>query len=219
MEERPIVETPSVKLLGINISNNMSWHDHVVSIAKTASQKLEAQIRPSLEYCSHVWGCAPNHSLKLLDSIQKRVVRVVDAILTKDLHSLEHPCFTDFTMEDVRAVRKKNTRKALRAHPYQVEVTTPPTSLLQHSFIWKTSTLWNELPRNLFPDGYNLQRFKANTMEKHGRKSGRELKLTQALLEEAQARIGKGESKRSVAASLGVNECSLRKRLRLVILS
>nr|CAI5854686.1 unnamed protein product [Callosobruchus analis] len=27
------------------------------------------QIRPSLDYCSHVWGCAPKHSLKLLDAI------------------------------------------------------------------------------------------------------------------------------------------------------
>nr|CAI5831966.1 unnamed protein product [Callosobruchus analis] len=61
-----------------------------------------------------------------------------------------------------RAVRKKNTREALRAHPYQAEVATPRTSLLQHSFFWRTSTLWNELPGNLFPDGYNLQRFKTN---------------------------------------------------------
>nr|CAI5862055.1 unnamed protein product [Callosobruchus analis] len=61
-----------------------------------------------------------------------------------------------------KAVRKKDTREALRAHPYQVEVATPRTSLLQHSFFWRTSTLWNELPGNLFPDGYNLQRFKTN---------------------------------------------------------
>nr|CAI5829786.1 unnamed protein product [Callosobruchus analis] len=27
------------------------------------------QMRPSLDYCSHVWGCAPKHSLKLLDAI------------------------------------------------------------------------------------------------------------------------------------------------------
>nr|CAH7729978.1 unnamed protein product [Callosobruchus chinensis] len=55
--------------------------------------------------------------------------------------------------------------------------------------------------------------FGCYTMEKRARKSGRELKFTQALLEEAQARIDKGESKRYVAAPLGVNECSLRKGL------
>nr|CAI5858087.1 unnamed protein product [Callosobruchus analis] len=199
MEGRPIVESPSVKLLGINISNNMSWHGHMVSIAKTASQKLgvlfhcsklyapeqllllyKAQIRPSLEYCSHVWSCAPKHSLKLLDSTQNRAVRLIDTPnLTRDLDSLEHrrrvaaltlfcrfyhgKCSRELSqIITPKAVRTRNTREALRAHPYQVDVATPRTSLLQHSFFWRTSTLWNELPGNLFPDGYNLQRFKTN---------------------------------------------------------
>nr|CAI5829969.1 unnamed protein product [Callosobruchus analis] len=173
-------------LLGINISGNMSWHDHVVSIAKTASRKLgvlfrcrklytpeqllllyRAQIRPSLEYCSHVWSCAPKHSLKLLDSIQNRAVRLIDTPnLTRDLDSLEHRrrvaalslfcrfyhgrCSRELSqIITPKAVRKKNTRETL-------------TSLFQHSFFWRASTLWNELPGNLFPDGYNLQRFKTN---------------------------------------------------------
>nr|CAI5831943.1 unnamed protein product [Callosobruchus analis] len=87
-----------------------SWHDYVVTIAKIASQKLgvlffcrklftpeqllllyKEQIRPWSKYCFHVWGCAPKHSLKLLDSIQNREVRLIDAPnLTKDLHSLCH---------------------------------------------------------------------------------------------------------------------------------
>nr|CAI5830977.1 unnamed protein product [Callosobruchus analis] len=115
----------------------MSWHDHVATIAKTASQKLgvlfrcrklytpgqllllyKAQIRPSLEYCSHVWDCAPKHPLKLLNSIQNRA-----------------------------AVRRRNTRETLRAHPYQVEVPTPRTSLLRHSFFWETLTLWKNCRR------------------------------------------------------------------------
>nr|CAI5854430.1 unnamed protein product [Callosobruchus analis] len=156
----------------------MSWHDHVATIATTASQKLgvlfryrklytpeqllllyKAQIRPSLEYCSHVWGCAPKHSLKLLDSIQNRAVRL---LLTKDLHSLEHRrrvaglflfyrfyhgrCSSELSqIITPKAVRTRNFREALHAHPYQAEVPTPRTSLLQHSFFWKTSTLWNEL--------------------------------------------------------------------------
>nr|CAI5829594.1 unnamed protein product [Callosobruchus analis] len=182
MEGRPIVESASVKLLGTNISNNMSWHDHVVSIAKTASQELgvlfrcrklytpeqllllyKAQIRPSLEYCSHVWSCAPKHSLKLLDSIQNRAIRLIDTPnLTRDLGSLEHRrkvaalslfyrfyhgrCSRELSQIITPKAVRKNTREALRAHPYQVEVATPRTSLLQHSFFWRTSTLWNELP-------------------------------------------------------------------------
>ncbi|VEN56435.1 unnamed protein product [Callosobruchus maculatus] len=94
--------------------------------------------------------------------------------LGKDLHSLEHRrslfyrfyhgrCSSELSqIITPQAVRTRNTREALRAHPYQVEVLTPRTSLLQRSFFWRTSTLWNQLPGELFPDGYNLQRFKSN---------------------------------------------------------
>nr|CAI5837953.1 unnamed protein product [Callosobruchus analis] len=151
MEGRPLVESPSIKKL------------------YTPEQLLllyKAHIRPSLEYCSHVWGCAPKHSLKLLDSIQNRAVKLIDTDnLTKNLHSLEHRrrvaglslfyrfyhgrCSSELSqIITPKAVRTRNTRDALHAHPYQVEVPTPLTSLLQHSFFWKTSTLWNELPGN-----------------------------------------------------------------------
>ena len=65
--------------LGLSLSSNLTWKTHIHSLAKHASQKLgflarargffssshllsiyKSQIRPSLEYCSHVWGGAPN---------------------------------------------------------------------------------------------------------------------------------------------------------------
>ena len=71
--------------LGLSVSSNLTWKPHINSIAKLASQKLgvlsrasgylspsqlltmyKAQIRPSLEYCFHVWGGAPKSSLHLL---------------------------------------------------------------------------------------------------------------------------------------------------------
>lgn len=52
-------------------------------------------------------------------------------------------------------------------------------------------------------------------MGKYKRKTNRTLKFTQELLDEARVRIDQGQSKRSVANALGVNECSLRKRLKL----
>nr|CAI5829015.1 unnamed protein product [Callosobruchus analis] len=68
-----------------------------------------------------------------------------------DLHSLEHrrrvaglslfyrfyhgSCSSELSqIITPKAVRTKNTREALHAHPYQVEVPTPRTRLLQHSF-------------------------------------------------------------------------------------
>nr|CAI5831262.1 unnamed protein product [Callosobruchus analis] len=38
-------EFSSIKVLEIHNTNNMSWHDHVITIAKTASQKLSALLR------------------------------------------------------------------------------------------------------------------------------------------------------------------------------
>nr|CAI5856612.1 unnamed protein product [Callosobruchus analis] len=130
----------------------------------------KAQIRPSLEYYSCVGDSAPKQPLWLLDSIQSRDIRLINAPnLTKDLHSLEHSrrvaglslfyrfyhgrCSSEVSqIITPKGVRMRNTRNALHAYPYQVAVPSPSTSLLQHSFIWKTSTLWNELPASLFPD-------------------------------------------------------------------
>ncbi|VEN36212.1 unnamed protein product [Callosobruchus maculatus] len=146
MEGYPIVESPSVKLLGININSNVSWHDHVVNIVKMTSQKLEAlklytteqllllykaQIRPLLEYCSHVWRCAPKHSLKILATIYlEHRRRVADlSLFYRFYHGRRSSELSQIITP--QAVRTRNTRKALRAHPYQAEVPTPRTSLLQ----------------------------------------------------------------------------------------
>ena len=68
--------------LGLSLSSNLAWKTHIYSLAKHASQKLgflaracgffssshlltiyRSQIRPSLEYCSHVWGGDPKSTL------------------------------------------------------------------------------------------------------------------------------------------------------------
>nr|CAH7767169.1 unnamed protein product [Callosobruchus chinensis] len=51
----------------------------------------KAQIRPSLEYCSHIWGAAAPTTLSILDAVQKRAVRLIgDPALTCHLQSLGH---------------------------------------------------------------------------------------------------------------------------------
>nr|CAH7733826.1 unnamed protein product [Callosobruchus chinensis] len=48
----------------------MIWHEHVSSIATAAGKKLGYlfRIRPSLEYCSHIWGAAAPTTLSILDA-------------------------------------------------------------------------------------------------------------------------------------------------------
>nr|CAH7714140.1 unnamed protein product [Callosobruchus chinensis] len=37
----------------------------------------KAQIRRSLEYCSHIWGAAAPTSLSILDAVQRRAIRLI----------------------------------------------------------------------------------------------------------------------------------------------
>nr|CAH7717534.1 unnamed protein product [Callosobruchus chinensis] len=49
----------------------------------------EAQIRPSLQYCSHIWGAAAPSTLSILDAVQRRAIRLIgDPALTCHLQPL-----------------------------------------------------------------------------------------------------------------------------------
>ena len=84
----------SINILGIQISSSLSWRDHIVQIAKSASKKLgvlfrckqyfnSAQlfklytgfIRPCLEYCSHIWGSSLYTSLH--DRVESEAIRLI----------------------------------------------------------------------------------------------------------------------------------------------
>nr|CAH7717157.1 unnamed protein product [Callosobruchus chinensis] len=86
----------------------MIWQEHVSSIATAAGKKLtylfrvrkhfspsnpltlyKAQIRPSLEYCSHIWGAAAAATLSILDAVQRRAIQLIgDPVLTCHLQPL-----------------------------------------------------------------------------------------------------------------------------------
>ena len=78
---------------GFSLSPNLTWKTSIHSLAKHASQKLgllaracgffssshmltiyKSQIRPSLEYCSHVWSGAPKSTLCLLDKGHSKAI-------------------------------------------------------------------------------------------------------------------------------------------------
>nr|CAH7735143.1 unnamed protein product [Callosobruchus chinensis] len=86
----------------------MIWHEHVSSVTTAAGKKLgylfrarkyfspsnlltlyKAQIRPSLEYCSHIWVAAAPTTLSILDAVQRRTIRLIgDQALTCHLQPL-----------------------------------------------------------------------------------------------------------------------------------
>nr|CAH7734462.1 unnamed protein product [Callosobruchus chinensis] len=51
----------------------------------------KAQISPSLEYCSHIWGAAAPTTLSILDAVQRRAIRPIgDPTLSCHLQPLSH---------------------------------------------------------------------------------------------------------------------------------
>ena len=99
----------SFNVLGLTFSSKLDWGSYIISIAKTASKKIEAlirsmkflspevalylyksTIRPCMEYCCHVWAGAPSCYLELLDKLQKWICRTVGPSLAASLEPLAH---------------------------------------------------------------------------------------------------------------------------------
>ena len=184
--------------LGLSLSSNLTWKTHIHSLAKHASQKLcflarargfcssshllsiyKPQIRPSLEYCSHVWGGAPKSTLCLLDKVQSKAIRLINnPILTKSLQPLSHRrlvgdvsiyyrYFNGHCSQEIRDIipvplrRVRTTRSSTHSHPFQVSLPNPRTLSHKSSFIPRTCNLWNVLPSSCFPESCNLPSFKS----------------------------------------------------------
>ena len=96
-------------MLGLTVSSELKWDSYILSIAKTASQKIGAlicsmnilssevalylyksNICPCIEYCCHVWAGAPNCHLQLLDKLQKEISRTVSPSLAASLEPMAH---------------------------------------------------------------------------------------------------------------------------------
>ena len=190
-------ESDSLRLLGMTLSQDLSWKNYIIAIAKSAAMKVgslirsrkflsresilylyKSTIRPSMEYCCHLWSGAPAIYLGLLDRIQHRICVIIGEELSSKLDSLEHRrnvaslslfykyfhghCSRDLS-DLVPSVKSfaRSTRLASASHPFTVEI--PHGKVFySRSFFPRTATLWNSLPNSCFPPTYNLQAFKTN---------------------------------------------------------
>ena len=172
---------------GLSLSSNLTWKTHIHSFAKHASQKLgflarargffssshllsiyKSQTRPSLEYCSHVWGGATKSTLCLLDEFQSKAIRLINnPSLTKSLQPLSHRrlvgdlsifyrYFSGHCSQEIRYIipvplrRVRTTRRSTHSHPFQDSLSTLRILSHKSSFIPRTCNLWNVLPSSCF---------------------------------------------------------------------
>ena len=97
----------SFDMPGLIFSFNLDWGSYIVSFVKTSTKKIGAlvcstkflspevamylykfTIQPCIEYFCHVSTAAFNCYLELLDKLQKRICRAVDASLAGSLEPL-----------------------------------------------------------------------------------------------------------------------------------
>ena len=184
--------------LGLSLSSNVIWKTHIHSLAKHGSQKLgslarargsfssshlltiyKSQIRPSLEYCSHVRGVAQKYTVCLLDRVQSKAIRLINnPNFAKSLQPLSHlhlagdlsifyGYFHGHGSQKIRDVisvplrRIRTTRSSTHSHPFQVSLPNPRTLSHKSSNTPRTCNLWNVLSSSCFPESYNLPFFKS----------------------------------------------------------
>ena len=168
----------SVTQLGLSLSSNLTWKTNIHSLAMHASQKIsflararrffssshllticQSQIRPSLEYCSHVWCDAPKSTLCVLDRIHSKAIRLINnPNLTKSLPPLFHHhlvgdlsifyrYFHGHCSQEIREIipvplrRFRTTRGSTHSHPFQVSLPNPRALSHKSSFIPRTCNL------------------------------------------------------------------------------
>ena len=189
-------EKSSFKMLGLTFSSKLDWGSYIISIAKTASKKIVAlirsmkflspevalylyksTIRPCMEYCCHVWAGAPSCYLELLDTLQKRICRIVGPSLATSLELLAHRrnvaslslfyryYFGRSSSELAQLVslpfsRGRSTRYSDKLHDFSVTIPRCYKDVYVNSFFPRTAKLWNSLPIECFPLTYDLSGFK-----------------------------------------------------------
>ena len=95
-EQKYLKSVPSAKYLGVTISEDLKWSEHINNITKKANQTLgflkrnirvhnkdlkstayKTLVRPQLEYASTVWSPHTDLDINKLESVQRRAARWV----------------------------------------------------------------------------------------------------------------------------------------------
>jgi len=186
-----------IDCLGLGIRSSLSWREHLLSLVAAAARKLgalyrvirfftpaqvlkiyKANIRPCIEYCSHVWG--GSSSVWVLERVDRRARRLVnDRSLTDSELPLQHRrdvaeqsifyrMFHGYSsgesgeMIPPLTVRVRRTRAAERAHQYTVDLPRCRVQRYARSFVPRAAHRWNDLAEEVFPENYDPKRFKVN---------------------------------------------------------
>nr|CAH7745616.1 unnamed protein product [Callosobruchus chinensis] len=140
----------------------MIWHERVSSIATAAGKKLGYlfRIRPSLEYCSHIWGSAAPTTLSRLDAplSHRRAVgdlshfyRYSNGFCSSELTAIIPPL----------SKPARCTRGTSSSHPKAVVLHTSRTERYDRDSIQRVSRAWDGLPGDVLVEPASVGLFKS----------------------------------------------------------
>nr|CAH7721038.1 unnamed protein product [Callosobruchus chinensis] len=174
MNNQALPRSHSIKLLGVGITKNMKYFSpsNLLTLYK-------AQIRPSLECCSHIWGAATPTTLAILDAVQRRAIRLIgDPDLTFHLQPLSHRrgvgdlsffyrysngfCSSELT-SIIPPLSKPSrcTRGTSSSHPKAVVLHASRTERYDRTFVPRVSRVWNGLPGDVLIEPASVGLFKS----------------------------------------------------------
>ena len=199
MDGSVLEEKSSFKMLGLTFSSKLDWGSYIICIAKTASKKIGALIRsmkflspevalhlyksticPCMEYCCHIWACAPSCYLELLYKLQELTCRTVGPSLATSLEPLAHGwnvaslslfyryyfgrcSFEPAQLVPVPFYWVRSTCYSDRLHDFSVTIPTYYEDVYVNCFFRRTATLWNFLPIECFLMTYDLNGFRSRS--------------------------------------------------------
>ena len=107
MDGTQLKENKAHKHLGVTISNDLSWTEHIELIAVNAGRSLDifnalkykvgrraleklyfSYVRPKLEYAAIVWDNCPQYLVDMLENVQLRAARIISGAISHTSHAL-----------------------------------------------------------------------------------------------------------------------------------
>ena len=191
------------RVLGVKIDDQLCWHNHIENTCKKISKNLFllskirpftdeptrklfylAHIQPHIDYASSVWDGASEDSLKRLNSLHRRAIKLVaDRVengLTTD-QKFQHlgilPLQQQFEFNKLVQIYKiilgnaptylnplvTPSRRQNTALRNRLILPKPRIDLYKTSFAFSAAKLWNDLPNEITSSG-STNTFKARLL-------------------------------------------------------
>ena len=140
----------SAKYLGVTLSNDLSWHNQVCTVAQRSNSALHliarnlhncpkatralaytTLVRPKMEYCAAVWDPHLKEDVDVLERVNRRAARMVHNLGWYEQGVSPTALLSDLGWQTL-ATRRKHQRLHLMFNISHGLVAVPPTRLVKH---------------------------------------------------------------------------------------